>query len=349
MGETINFSGFLRGNLFRSQHFSQDSGPAATVCRGCRRAISCSGCHNFGLLRGEILRRVHDKCFKLRFSPLPFLVLFMRRSISLSRRAFCACLACGLAAPRAMAAEPPVPPAGPAAGGVDVGVDVRGTLEPRLNVARGGDHAAPHVALTLDACSGHVDMRILSVLMDEEIPATIFVTARWLRKNAEALAFLMSRPDLFEIENHGLNHVPAIDRPGTVYGIQTAGSMEAVVSEVENGAKWMVKDGLAAPRWFRGATALYTPASIAAIEALGYRIAGFSLNGDKGASLPAGAVARRIAAARDGDVVIAHVNHPERDSGAGVARGVLALKARGAVFVRLDSLEGRDVAGVAQP
>ncbi|MCM2395152.1 polysaccharide deacetylase family protein [Rhizobium sp. S95] len=265
----------------------------------------------------------------------------MRRPTSLSRRAFCACLACGLAAPRAMASDPSVPPAVGA-------VEVKGTLEPHLNVAKSENHATPHVALTLDACSGHVDMRILSVLMDEEIPATIFVTARWLRKNAEALALLKSRPDLFELENHGLNHVPAIDRPGTVYGIPTAGSMEAVVSEVENGAKWMVKDGLAAPRWFRGATARYTPASITAIEGLGYRIAGFSLNGDQGASLPAGAVAKRIAAARDGDVIISHVNHPERDSGAGVAKGVLALKARGAVFVRLDTLEGREVAGMVR-
>lgn len=160
---------------------------------------------------------------------------------------------------------------------------------------------------------------------------------------------LKSRPDLFELENHGLNHVPAIDRPGTVYGIPTAGSMEAVVSEVEEGAKWMVKDGIAARHWFRGATARYTPASVTAIEGLGYRIAGFSLNGDQGASLPAGAVAKRIAAARDGDVIISHVNHPERDnSGAGVARGVAALKARGAVFVRLDMLDRTEVAGAVR-
>ncbi len=233
-----------------------------------------------------------------------------------------------------------VPPAGPEV--------LKETVEPRLTVAKGGNRAAPHVALTLDACSGHVDMRILSVLIEGEIPATIFVTARWLRRNAEALALLKGRPDLFELENHGLNHVPAIDRPGTVYGIATAGSMEAVVGEVENGAKWMAKDGLDAPRWFRGATARYTPAAIAAIEAMGYRIAGYSLNADQGATLPAAAVAKRIAAARDGDVIIAHVNHPERYSGEGVARGIEALKAKGAVFVRLDTLDGKEIAGVAQ-
>ena len=44
---------------------------------------------------------------------------------------------------------------------------------------------------------------------------------------------------------------------------------------------------------------------------------------------------KRIAAAKDGDVIIAHVNQPDRPSGAGVVQGILALKAKGYLFVKL--------------
>ena len=57
---------------------------------------------------------------------------------------------------------------------------------------------------------------------------------------------------------------------------------------------------------------------------------------DLGASLPAHAVEARIAAASNGDVVLAHINQPHRPSGAGVVAGVLALQRRGARFVQLD-------------
>jgi len=212
-------------------------------------------------------------------------------------------------------------------------------LEPKLHVEKGG-RATPHVAVTLDACSGHTDLRILSVLVTENIPATIFVTARWLRRNGEALAILQSRPDLFELENHGFNHVPAVDFPTAVYGIPAAGSTAAVDAEVDGGAKEMDAHGIARPHWFRGATARYSASAVADIEGRGYRIAGYSLNGDDGSLLGAGAAERRIAAARDGDVIIAHINQPTHAAGEGVARGLKALKARGVVFVRLDAGSG---------
>lgn len=282
----------------------------------------------------------------------------------LSRRAFCACLLCGLASARATAASaaadaagsvPPVagdlsgrpaaaPPLAPPAP-VLPPIKAGRLIEPKLHVPKGGN-AAPHVALTLDACSGATDRRILDLLITEEIPATFFVTGRWIRKNHEALALIAARPDLFEVENHGLNHVPAIDLSGTVYGIAAAGSMDAVRKEVDEGARFITDAGLAAPRWFRGATARYTPASAAEIRAMGYRIAGYSLNADGGASVAAKTAARRIAAARDGDVIIAHVNQPTHPAGQGVAEGLAALKERGARFLKLSEVEADAVAAV---
>ena len=78
----------------------------------------------------------------------------------------------------------------------------------------------------------------------------------------------------------------------------------------------------------------------------GFKVAGYSLSADEGALLGTRQTAARIAAARDGDVIIAHVNHPEKPAGAGVAAGVLALKARGFRFVKLDG-SGVPAAGLA--
>ena len=65
---------------------------------------------------------------------------------------------------------------------------------------------------------------------------------------------------------------------------------------------------------------------------------GFSLNGDAGASLPAQGVAARIGRARAGDVIIAHINQPQRTSGAGVIAGVKRLVDQGFTFTTLDTI-----------
>lgn len=207
-------------------------------------------------------------------------------------------------------------------------------LEPSLRLSASAS-GAPQVALTFDACMGKVDHRILGMLVENRIAATIFVTARWLTRNPDAFAILKSHPDLFEIEDHGANHVPAVERPVSIYGIKAAGSAEAVAAEVAGGADAIVRAGAARPLWFRGATAKYSAQSIAQIEAMGYRIAGFSINGDGGSLLGAKLTQKRIASARDGDVIIAHINQPDHMAGDGVVRGVLDLKRRGYRFVLL--------------
>ena len=194
------------------------------------------------------------------------------------------------------------------------------------------------VALTLDACGGAADMRIIQTLLDLSITATIFVTGLWLRGNAPALALLRSRPDLFTLENHGERHLPPVLGTRRVYGLPVAGTLEAVRHEVERGADLLAATGSPLPRWYRGAAALYSPEALALLQDMGVLIAGFSLSGDQGASLPAAQVARRIGAAVSGDVIIAHVNQPGRPSGAGVAEGIAALHAAGVVFVGLDAL-----------
>jgi peptidoglycan/xylan/chitin deacetylase (PgdA/CDA1 family) len=195
--------------------------------------------------------------------------------------------------------------------------------------------AAPRVALTLDACDGQVDARILDLLIARNVPATIFASGKWIARNHEALAQLLARPDLFEVEDHGARHVPAVSIPTTVYGLRAAGSRKAVAWEVVVGAADLIAAGAPMPDWFRGATAEYDPAAEAEIAALGLRLAGFSVNGDGGATLSAAVARANFDAAPDGAVIIAHLNQPHRAAGAGVAEGIADLLDRGVRFVRL--------------
>lgn len=214
-------------------------------------------------------------------------------------------------------------------------------VEPQLQLKTQNASSAKQVALTLDACSGDTDYRILDVLVQEKIPATLFVTARWLRRNPQAIEILKAHPDLFAIENHGAEHVPAITVLKTMYGIPTAGTPAAIEQEVKGGADKIMEIFGHHPQWYRDATARYSTDAVRQIENMGYKIAGYSLNGDRGASLPAVTVARRIAYAKDGDVIISHINQPKRVSGAGVAEGILQLKKQGVQFRLLRDMPTR--------
>ncbi|HQZ12046.1 MAG TPA: polysaccharide deacetylase family protein [Devosia sp.] len=222
------------------------------------------------------------------------------------------------------------------------GARANGLVEPhmRFDAPRG----TPQVALTLDACMGETDERLLGPLIDNAIRTTLFVTKRWLDGNGPAVALIARHRDLFSVENHGAMHVPAVIGTERPYGIAPAGTTEAVRDEVLGGSDAIVRAFGTAPRWYRDATALYSLDAIALIEELGFRVAGFSLNGDFGASASAETAHQNIAESRSGDVVIAHINQPHRAAGAGVISGILALKARGHQFVHLDDLAMKSVA-----
>ncbi len=218
-------------------------------------------------------------------------------------------------------------------------------LEPKLHLA-GAAAGAPRVALTLDACGGAADERIITALVANNIPATVFVTGLWLKRNGKILEAMLARPDLFELEDHGDRHLPAVDFPDRIYGLRAAGSRDAVAREVEDGVADLVRAGGPAPHWFRGATARYSPGAVQLIRQLGLRVAGYSINADGGASLSAAATEHNVEKARNGDVLLAHVNQPARPAGAGLVRGLLALKTKGVIFVRLEDAGEVETPGV---
>lgn len=199
-------------------------------------------------------------------------------------------------------------------------------------------------ALTLDACEGRFDSSLIRYLIAHRIPATIFATKKWLDRNPAGVALLVEHSDLFEIEDHGANHVPAIVGAGrSVYGIRGNADVVHLEREVSGGAVAIQAVTGAAPRWYRGATAEYDPAALDVIKAMGYQVAGFSVNADSGATLRRAAIIARLQAVKSGDIIIAHMNKPASDTAEGLSAGLYRLIARGFRFVKLDEVQVRQI------
>jgi peptidoglycan/xylan/chitin deacetylase (PgdA/CDA1 family) len=194
------------------------------------------------------------------------------------------------------------------------------------------------VALTLDACGGGFDADLIGFLVEHHIQTTIFATRRWLRRNPQAVALLKAHADLFDIEDHGANHIPAVigtDR--NVYGLAGVADMKQLRREVSGGADAVKAATGIAPRWYRGATGEYDPDALKAIAAMGYKVAGFSVNADNGATLSQKQIVGRLNKVRSGDIIIAHMNRPASDTGRGMAQGLQRLLDQGFHFVKLNA------------
>ena len=196
------------------------------------------------------------------------------------------------------------------------------------------------VALTLDACSGAFDEDLIRFLIRNRLPATLFVTGKWLKRNGQGMTLLKANLDLFDIEDHGENHIPAVIGAGRkVYGIPGEPDILHLRQEVQGGARAIERATGVAPHWYRGATAEYDQQASDDIHRMGYKIAGFSVNADAGATLKRRQIEERLSHVTGGDVIIAHMNKPTSDTAEGLSAGLLALLRRGLVFVRLDQVE----------
>lgn len=206
------------------------------------------------------------------------------------------------------------------------------------------------VALTLDACGGGYDADLVRFLVEHRIPATVFATRRWIERHPQGMAAFMAHPELFDIEDHGDRHVPAIIGPDReVYGIPGNPDLAHLKREVLGGARAVKKATGIAPRWYRAATGEYDPEALQAIAALGYRVAGFSLNADDGATLSRNQVAARLRRVKSGDIIIAHVNRPASQTAAGLSVGLQKILDGGFRFVTLRDAEVKPAPGVADP
>ena len=194
------------------------------------------------------------------------------------------------------------------------------------------------IAITLDACgSPHgmaYDSKLIAYLEKNEIPATLFINARWIDTNLETFKKLAANP-LFEIGNHGMAHKPASVSGESAYGLKGTANVEELVDEIEQSARKIQSITNKRPIYFRSGTAYYDEVAVSVANKLNHQVVGFSILGDAGATYSTKKVKEAFLKAKKGEIAIIHMNHPESQTAIGTIEAIKELKKEGFRFVRL--------------
>jgi peptidoglycan/xylan/chitin deacetylase (PgdA/CDA1 family) len=194
------------------------------------------------------------------------------------------------------------------------------------------------VALTFDANGGpngtDYDEELIDFLVAEEIPATLFISQRWIEVNEDVFGQLADQP-LFEIGNHGTHHLPLSVNGRGVYGYPGTQSPAHVIDEVMDNQATLERLTGQRPAYFRSGTAYYDEVAVQIVNDLGLEVVGFDIRGDAGATYTADQVASALAAAEPGSIAILQMNQPTSGTAAGVRTAVPLLRDQGFSFTKV--------------
>jgi peptidoglycan/xylan/chitin deacetylase (PgdA/CDA1 family) len=171
-----------------------------------------------------------------------------------------------------------------------------------LLIVEHGPRDSNMVALTFDACptgrDDEYDERVIEALITEKVPATLFMSGRWVEKNAGRAKFLADQPQ-FEIANHAFWHPHMLEKDD-----------ERIVRELRRTQAVIKKATGRGPKYFRPPFGevderLATLASQAGLVTIQYDIA----SGDPDPGLSAKRIARAVVEeAKGGSIVVLHMN-----------------------------------------
>ncbi|MDN4593417.1 polysaccharide deacetylase family protein [Polycladomyces subterraneus] len=200
------------------------------------------------------------------------------------------------------------------------------------------------VALTFDACGGKegsgYDKKLIDYLIQQRIPATLFINSRWIDANPERFQSLARNP-LFEIENHGYLHKPLSVDGRSVYGIGGTQNVAQVVDEVMINERKIERLTGRKPMFFRPGTAYFDDVAVKIVHRLGLKPVNYDVLGDAGATYNTAQVKRALLSVKPGSIVLLHMNQPHGDTAEGVIQAIPLLKKRGYRFVLLQEVAGQ--------
>jgi peptidoglycan/xylan/chitin deacetylase (PgdA/CDA1 family) len=139
------------------------------------------------------------------------------------------------------------------------------------------------VALTFDACGGKggsgYDKALIDYLIQEKVPATLFINSRWIDENRDVFLAL-SKNSLFELENYGSQHRPLSVTGKSAHKIKGTLSVSGVIDEVLPNADKLYKLTGRKPLFFRSGADYYDEVAAAVVLALGQQPVSYSVLGD---------------------------------------------------------------------
>ena len=199
-------------------------------------------------------------------------------------------------------------------------------------------------AFTFDGCSSKngkgYDKELIDYLHREKVPATLFVTGKWIDSQFPVFHNL-SLDTLFEIENHGLNHRPCSIDGQSAYGIKGTSDIGEAFDEIEANARKIEAITNHRPRFYRSATAFIDEACTGMAAKLGIAVVSYQvLSGDAVPFTPKSVIEENVLKnIVPGAIVIMHFNHQEWNTKEAMEKIVPKLRQMGYTFVRLKDYE----------
>lgn len=197
------------------------------------------------------------------------------------------------------------------------------------------------IAFTFDACGGKnadgYDAELIDFLQREKVPATLFVTGKWIDANYATFVALSKNP-LFEIENHGFNHQPCSIDGESEYGIHGTKDIPDAIDEIEANAIKIEKITGRKPTFYRSATAYTDEACSKIAKQLGITIISFDvLSGDAVPFTPKETIKESVLKnVKPGALIIMHFNRPKWNTYEAMQLIIPELKKQGYSFAKLE-------------
>ena len=193
------------------------------------------------------------------------------------------------------------------------------------------------LVLTFDLCRGGYDEALINFLIEKQIPATVFMTGRWMHQNSECAAFLAKQSN-FKTENHGFSHRPLCVNGCAAYGIEGTNNAGEAYDEVEKSVEMIQSLTGKSPVFFRSGTAFYDDVALDILKELGVRAADYTIAGDEGATLSKENILKKCTNPSNGAILLFHMNHPESDTGAAIEALIPTFLEKGFRFVHLEDV-----------
>jgi peptidoglycan/xylan/chitin deacetylase (PgdA/CDA1 family) len=197
-----------------------------------------------------------------------------------------------------------------------------------------GPRNSHNIAITFDACPTSLpdeyDKKVVDILIKEKVPATIFMSGRWVEKNPEKAKFLAAQPQ-FEIAAHSYYHPHMTEKPD-----------DRIIREFKRTQAIIKKTTGKTPRYFRPPYCevnerVVRLASLAGLTTIQYDVA----SGDPDPKLtPRKIVQGVLQDAKNGSIIVFHMNHKGVHTAEVLPEVINGLREKGFTLVTIGELLG---------
>ena len=195
-----------------------------------------------------------------------------------------------------------------------------------------GSRIEKKIALTFDACPssthGGFDVRIIQTLVDSGVPATFFLSGKWIVKHRNVVRKLASVPG-FELGNHSYSHPH-----------WTTISNDSIRQELERTESLLKNIAGYSPKLFRPPYAETNQRVDSIARTIGLTTVMYDLaSGDPDSTISRLRLIHYVATStRNGSIIVMHVNGRGWHTSEALPEIIQALRAKGFIFSKVSEL-----------